>query len=86
MKKTYKKPMASIEYFALTQSIAACSPGLIIHLTGASCIIGSTLPPQWWDLAEGGLFMDATCSNQPNIGDEYSGVCFHTNASPTFTS
>ena len=86
MKKAYKKPQATIEFFALTQAIAACDPTLIVHYKDADCIYSSSLPDQWFDLAVNGMFADNSCSKHAQVGADYAGVCFHTNASPTFTS
>ena len=89
MKKPYIKPAVVVEHFALTQAIASCT-GYIINSMDRNCIIGSPLPHEWWSLAQQGVFIQdaerSSCIRFINYGDEYSNVCFHTNASPAFSS
>ena len=72
MKKVYEKPMLAVEYYQLTQTIAACETK--ISMLNSECVINdSDSTDIMKDLAWGGWFADA--SN-----------CYHTNASASFAS
>lgn len=88
MKIKYEKPMASVELYKLSQSIAACT--IKISLLNNACVVADPdTPEETRSLAFameeiftvlGGCEMDAS-----NI-QENDSSCYHTNVNAMFTS
>lgn len=85
MKKKYEKPLFLVEKYALTQQIAACS--VQIGFGGYECIMNDPdSTDQMRDQATWGSFAGDDCWYPVNVGDEFDGVCYHTNAMSVFNS
>ncbi len=86
MKKTYQKPMAAVEFYKLSQSIASCI--LKINYLSNDCVVFDSDTPE----EVRGVAFDypnyfstdcaTVCTNNPN----YDGLCYHTNTNAMFTS
>lgn len=85
MKRNYVTPAIAVEYYNLTQSIAACVTK--INSLSAECVLKDTDAPQTMkDLAEhANLFTDGYCTELA-FGMESEGICYHTSANAAFTS
>lgn len=84
MKKQYQKPMLSVENYALTQSVSACS-GIRINSLDTQCVImdpDSTNAMRNW-AERGGFLVDCI---RDLSGDKYDSVCYHTNINAAFSS
>lgn len=85
MKRAYQKPTLEVESFAITQQITSCS-GIKIGFSDASCVLkDNDATDQMKTLAEGCWFIDFCEKSAIGMG-ENDGICYHTNASPAFTS
>ncbi len=88
MKMKYEKPMASVELYKLSQSIAACA--IKISLMSNACVVADPDTPDEtrgisyvisdYFLPIGGCIEDAT-----NTQDNES-ICYHTQVNAMFTS
>ncbi len=87
MKRAYQKPTLEVESFAITQQITSCS-GIKIGFSDASCVLSD--PDATWQMKnyakEEGWFIDTKCHTNAIGMGENDGICYHTNASPAFTS
>lgn len=87
MKKVYEKPMMAVEYYQLTQAIAACSTK--ISFLNSECVKND---PDATDLMKSlawdNWFTDAAnCpSGFPSDMDGFDSICYHTNAEAAFNS
>lgn len=85
MKMVYEKPTIAVEYYQLTQSIAACQT--VICALGSVCVL---IDPDSTDgmrqLAGSGWFSDGYCTNAANGMSEEDGICYHTSINAAFTS
>lgn len=87
MKRNYVTPMIAVEYYELTQSIAACVKRF--NSLDAACIVDdedATDPMR--DLAWDGWFIAGSCTVNEiptGMGAE-DGFCYHTNANAAFVS
>lgn len=86
MKMEYQKPMAAVEFYHLSQSIAACA--IRINLLSNACVVNDNDTPEQ---TRGNAFLypnlfstgcDTVCTNNP----EYDGLCYHTQLNALFTS
>lgn len=87
MKKTYEKPMVAIEYFELTQNIASCN--LKIGFLDRLCVMkDEDATAQMRNMAARFYFIagEDGCNNHVISGDNYDGICYHTNANSAFNS
>ncbi len=87
MKLKYEKPMAIVEDYKLSQSIAACS--IQIQSTNSWCFLNDPdTPAEVRAFASENWFIDeANCpDNYPKGMDEYDGLCYHTSMAYMFTS
>ena len=86
MKIQYQKPLVAVEYFQLSQSIAACITK--IGFLNAECIIkDENAPFRMKDMADIGYFLDIhNCDFAAEEMDLGDGICVHTSANATFTS
>lgn len=85
MKKQYEKPMLAVEYYQLSQSIAACETK--INFQSSECVIKDPdATNKMKDLAYSNFFVDSVCSESALGMDDYDSICYHTNASAAFTS
>lgn len=88
MKKRYVSPIAEVEQFSLTQTVAACS-SIVIHSLTSECVTSSGgssgVTKEMRDLANMGVFM--VCDQNASIWDNvYNGICYHSNVNMAFTS
>ena len=85
VKKQYEKPMLAVEYYQLSQSIAACVTR--INYQNSDCVKKDPdSTNQMKDLAWDGYFVEGVCSQSPSGMDQNDSICYHTNASAAFTS
>ena len=85
MKKQYEKPMLAVEYYMLSQSIAACITK--IGFLDSECVIKDPdATKKMKDLAYDNYFVEGACSNYPIGMDDYDSICYHTNANAAFNS
>ena len=86
MKMEYQKPVAAIEFYQLSQSIAACA--IKINLLSNACVVNDADTP---DGMRGYAYVypntfstscDTVCTNNP----DYDSLCYHTQMNATFTS
>ena len=86
MKKAYEKPRAAIEYYELSQAIAACETK--IGYMNSHCVLeDSDATDQMKDLAQNGWFTsEGSCQESALVVDEFDGICYHTNANAMFSS
>ncbi len=84
MKKQYEKPMMRIDRYELTQSIAACS--IRISYTDSQCVIKDPDAPAEQKYMAWDYWFSTGCSTKVIAGNDYDGVCYHTNANAMFNS
>lgn len=85
MKKQYEKPMAAIEYYQLTQSIASCATK--IGFLNSECVKNDVnATDQMKDLAWANWFVEGYCAEYGVGMDKYDSICYHTNANAAFNS
>ena len=85
MKKQYEKPMLAVEYYQLSQSIAACVTK--IGFLDSECVKKDPdATNKMKDLAWSDYFAEGNCSAFPVGMDEYDSICYHTNANAAFNS
>lgn len=85
MKKPYEKPMFAVEYYQLTQAIAACATK--IGFLDSACVLRDADSTRMMKhLASSGYFMEAKCVEVATGMDEHDQICYHTNANAAFTS
>ena len=83
MKKPYEKPVLAVEYYQLTQAIAACATK--IGFLDSACVLrDADSTPMMKGLAWEKYFV--TCEEQITGMDERDKICYHTNANAAFTS
>lgn len=86
MKKQYIKPMLAVEYYELTQAIAACATKF--GFMNSACVLNdadATAPMK--SLANIGFFTEAGGCVLFAVGmDGNDAICYHTNANSAFTS
>lgn len=84
MKKQYEKPTLAVEYYQLTQAIAACVTK--IGFLDSACVKQDPdATNQMKNLAWEGYFMTG-CDQVPTDMDQNDSICYHTNASAAFNS
>ena len=84
MKKQYEKPTLAVEYYQLTQAIAACVTK--IGFLDSDCVKNDTdATNQMKNLAWEGYFMTG-CDQVPTDMDQDDSICYHTNANAAFNS
>ena len=86
MKMKYEKPMLAVEYYELTQSIAACVTN--IGFMSAECVQNDDdATDQMKNLAWSGFFTDTiNCALSADEMDGYDSICYHTNINAAFSS
>lgn len=85
MKKQYEKPLIAIEYYELTQAIAACS--LKINFLDKLCVLKDPdSTAEMRNLAMSNYFTSGVCPKSPTTGSDEDGVCYHTNLNAAFNS
>ena len=86
MKMKYEKPMAAVDRYELSQSIAACFVN--VNLASSACFLSDDdVTPQIKDLAAQGFFVDPVgCLILTVEGATYDGICIHTSANGIFRS
>ncbi|MDO4747949.1 MAG: hypothetical protein Q4A12_02100 [Eubacteriales bacterium] len=84
MRKKYGKPGIIVEEFALTQQIAACTVN--ISFGTSQCVIEDIdSTAQMKNLAASGMFTNE-CIIPASVGQEFDGICYHTNVQSIFSS
>lgn len=88
MKMKYEKPLVAVERYELSQSIASCA--IKVGPNGSNGCIkdnGQGLGGMW-SMAYAGYFASVTggCDWVASIGQDFSGVCYHTQANAAFVS
>lgn len=84
MKKQYEKPTLAVEYYQLTQAIAACVTK--IGFLDSDCVKKDPdATHHMKDLAYAGYFVSG-CDQVPTDMDQNDSICYHTNASAAFNS
>lgn len=86
MKRKYVKPMAAVEFYKLSQSIAACT--INIGLLDSQCVANDPDAPVElrsvaWAFPE---YFSTPCDIHYNNIQQNDGICAHTSASALFTS
>lgn len=86
MKKTYSKPVAAVEFYKLSQSIAACA--IKISYLNRDCVLADKdTPPQMWSYAlTEALSFTAICTENVFEIQDNDTLCIHTQVAATFTS
>lgn len=86
MKMVYEKPMMAVEYYQLTQAIAACSTK--IGFLSSDCVKNDPDATSGMkDLAWDGWFADtANCEDAVSSESGDDKICYHTNAKAAFSS
>ena len=85
VKKQYEKPMLAVEYYQLSQSIAACETK--IGFLNSECVIKDPdATKQMKHLAGIDFFVEGNCDAPPTGMDENDSICYHTNANAAFNS
>lgn len=84
MKKQYVKPMIAVEYYELTQAIAACD--IKIGFLDSKCVLKDPDANHYMkDFANIGMFIEKCDISGEGMGDQ-DGICYHTNANAAFNS
>lgn len=85
MKRNYVTPAIAVEYYNLTQSIAACDRK--IGWRDRDCVLNDNdSTQQMKDLCGLPVYIDSTCQWRfEDMADEDS-MCYHTNVGAAFTS
>lgn len=86
MKLKYEKPMVAVERYELSQSIASCAIKMAVGGTQYCLLFEDPVPKPIRDAAGLGYFADSDCDIQPNKGDTFDGICYHTSAGGAFIS
>ncbi|MDD6175792.1 MAG: hypothetical protein PUC59_08565, partial [Firmicutes bacterium] len=74
MKKQYEKPMLAVEYYMLSQSIAACATK--IGFQNSECVIKDPDATNTMkDLASSDYFVEVACAAPPTGMDQYDSIC-----------
>lgn len=85
VKKQYEKPMLAVEYYQLSQSIAACATK--IGFQNSECVKNDPdATNQMKNLAWADYFVEGFCTKYPEGMDTNDKICYHTNAGAAFTS
>ena len=83
VKKQYEKPMLAVEYYQLSQSIAACATK--IGFLDSDCVKNDPdATNKMKDLAWEDYFVE--CIESPTGMDDYDSICYHTNTNAAFNS
>ena len=85
MKKQYEKPTLAVEYYQLTQAIAA-RVTKIGFLDSACVTQDPDATNQMRSLAWVGYFVQGHCNEYPEGMDANDGICYHTNANAASNS
>lgn len=92
MKKHYQKPTLSVERYALTQSLAACSGIKITNFPNKTVaqdvMADADAPSILKSLARRGYFLAGAADGcvLAMDGQEVDGICFHTSVNAAFYS
>lgn len=85
MKRNYVTPAIAVEYYNLTQSIAACA--IKINYLNEACVLDDEdSTPIMESLAAAGMLFSSDCRQPAQGMHGEDGICYHTSASATFTS
>lgn len=89
MKRQYSKPMLSLDFYSLTQTVASCSIKIFRdkNLTVAQRVMAdpdATLEMK--NLARIGGFIDDACTLSVDYLKTNDGTCYHTNVNGSFSS
>lgn len=77
--------MIAVEHYELTQSIASCS--LKIGFLDSMCVLkDADSTTEMRNLAAQFMFTSGQCVNEPKIGSDEDGICYHTNMNAAFSS
>lgn len=88
MKMKYQKPTAAVEYYKLSQSIAACS--IHINALDNNCVVFDDDTPE--EMRSYALsypdYFSIGCAEVCTSPDhyDYDGLCYHTQVNACFTS
>ncbi len=86
MKKTYSKPVAAVEFYKLSQSIAACAIK-ISYLDNACVVKDNDTPIQMRSYAlVDPLSFTSVCMDNMLLSPDNDSLCYHTQVAATFTS
>lgn len=86
MKRKYTKPMAAVEFYKLSQSIAACA--IKINLLSNSCVVKDTdAPVEMRSFAYAyPEYFSTDCEINAALSQDNDTLCYHTQVNATFTS
>lgn len=86
MKKQYEKPMLAVEYYQLSQSIAACVTR--INFATSDCVKNDEdSTDKMKEFAWAGYFISKPGCEQEATGmDQDDSICYHTSTNAAFTS
>ena len=84
MKMKYEKPQVAVEYYELSQSIAACITK--IGLLNSECVLRDPDAPRRMKEMALNYWFTAACDLYATGTDQADGVCFHTSANAAFSS
>lgn len=86
MKMEYQKPMAAVEFYHLSQSIAACA--IKINLLDNDCVVYDNDTPEEMRSAAFDVpsYFSTPCDIICTNNQDYDGLCYHTQLNATFTS
>ncbi|MBQ9742049.1 MAG: hypothetical protein IJV88_00025 [Ruminococcus sp.] len=86
MKRQYIKPMAAVEFYKLSQSIAACA--INISAVDNACVVADNDTPEEmrsFAILHQNYFSTGCLKNAATVQNNDS-ICFHTQVNATFTS
>lgn len=86
MKIKYEKPMAAVEFYKLSQSIASCA--IKINYLSNDCVVfDSDTPEEMRSVAfDYPNYFSTDCSTICTNNPDFDGLCYHTQVNATFVS
>ncbi len=86
MKMKYEKPMAAVEFYSLSQSIAACT--IKISYLDNNCVVKDPdTPPHTRSIAYvEKKYFTAVCLQDATVMQGNDSICYHTQVNAMFTS
>lgn len=84
MKMKYEKPQVAVEYYELSQSIAACITK--IGLIDSKCVLDDADAPRRMKEMAYADWFTAACVQFANGTEQADGICFHTSSNAAFNS
>ncbi|MBR3971312.1 MAG: hypothetical protein IKJ83_00275 [Ruminococcus sp.] len=86
MKMKYQKPMAAVEFYKLSQSIASCI--IKINYLSNMCVVMDDDTPELMRSAAlvNNHYFSTDCAKVCTNNPEFDGLCYHTQVNACFTS